>query len=261
VRNSRYLLGCVLATWLAQSGCTTFCHEQRALAPPEELGPSEGLVLVVDGAGDFRATSEALRRAVATARLPLRVVTFIWSHGPYRVFADQLDEEHALQEGHRLAETILAVRQSSPGRPIYVVAHSAGCAVGLAAASDLPPDSIQRMILFAPSVPADYDLRPALCCVRNELDVFTSLSDRWYLWASDFFTSITRCRFCTAAGCAGFRPIILEPRDARLYQKLRDYPWQPTLIWTGHDGGHFGYYQQGHLRTIVLPLLMDQPPA
>src|SRR5437899_11691170 len=158
----------------------------------------------------------------------------------------------------RLAERIASVRQAAPQWPIYVVAHSAGSAVALGAAAELPPDTIDRIILLAPAVPADYDLRPALRSVRLEIDVFTSRADRWYLRGSDLVSSIAHCKSLNAAGRCGFRPILQNPEDPFLYGKLRDYPWEPRLIWTGHDGGHFGYYQQGYLRAFILPLLAHQ---
>ena len=57
------------------------------------------------------------------------------------------------------------------------------------------------------------------------------------------------------AGKIGFKPTAAEPGDEELYQKLREYPWDSSLMWTGHKGGHYGCYQPGFLRTFVLPLL------
>ena len=245
----------------ALSGCTTCTQDHHALAQPEPLKPSEGLVLVADGAGDFRATSHAFRQGIAAEKLPLHVETFVWSHGYYRVLADQLDQEHICEMAKSLAQRIASVRQASMQRPIYLVAHSAGSAVALAAAAELPPDTIDRIILLAPAVPADYDLRPALRSVRLEIDVFTSRADRWYLRGSDLVSSLAHWKSLTAAGRCGFRPILQSPDDGLLYSKLRDYPWEPRLIWTGHDGGHFGFYQQGYLRAFILPLLSARSPG
>ena len=47
----------------------------------------------------------------------------------------------------------------------------------------------------------------------------------------------------------------LHSEDVACYAKLRHYPWEPRLAWTGHEGGHFGCYQPGYLRAFVLPLL------
>ena len=52
-------------TFLATSGCTSFQQQHVSVTPPTSL-PAGGVVFVADGAGDFRATSEALRRAIAS---------------------------------------------------------------------------------------------------------------------------------------------------------------------------------------------------
>jgi pimeloyl-ACP methyl ester carboxylesterase len=227
--------------------------------PP--CGPdAHAIVYVADGAGNFRATSAALRKAVVAEKLPLYVKTFEWSHGYGRVLADQVDREHIQREGQRLAEVLRARRQTYPDSPIYLVGHSAGCGVILAATEHLPPGQIDRVILLAPSVPSDYDLRPALHAVTDELDVFCSIRDDSYLRASDVVTSLFLCKWCTAAGCHGFHPVGDTPDDAACYAKLRHYPWEPRLAWTGHEGGHFGCYQQGYLRAFVLPLLARKGP-
>src|SRR5260370_31176904 len=77
----------------ALSGCTTCTQDHHALAQPDTLKPSEGLVLVADGAGDFPATSHAFRQEIAAEKLPLHVETFICSHGSFRVPADPPDHE------------------------------------------------------------------------------------------------------------------------------------------------------------------------
>ena len=86
-----------------------------------------------------------------------------------------------LEEGQRLACRVTALRQASPAAEVYLVGHSAGCAVVLAAAESLPPGGVNRIILLAPSASLDYDLRPALRCARGGIDVFYSDRDVAYL--------------------------------------------------------------------------------
>src|SRR5205807_9465519 len=169
------LLGLVL---LLGTGCAASRPAQRPRTP---CAGCQGIVYAVDGAGDFEATSASLRQAVADAGLPLCVETFDWSHGFGRVLADHLDYEYALWQGRRLACLIAARRQAYPQWPIYVVGHSAGSAVALAAADALPPGSIDRLLLLAPAVSACYDLRPALRSTRAGVDVFFSRRDRLFL--------------------------------------------------------------------------------
>lgn len=212
-------------------------------------------VFVADGAGDFRAASKALRQAVDEEHLPLDIESVPWSHGYCRILSDQIDRGNALQQGHRLAEHVCTLHATFPDVPIYLVGHSAGCAVILTAAEALPPLTVQRIILLAPSVPAGYDLRPALHAVREEIDVFCSCKDYWYLRIGMLLTNILRPDQRVAAGHCGFVPVMQTPEDAALYTKLAQYPWEPCLAWTGHCGGHFGCYQQRFLRAFVLPLL------
>jgi pimeloyl-ACP methyl ester carboxylesterase len=219
-------------------------------------GGQRGVVLVADGAGDFSAASTAFRRGIAEAGLPLVVAKFDWSHGPGQVLADHTDFAYARQQGRRLASHVAALRQSSPGRRLYLVGHSAGCTVVLAAAEFLPPDSVQRVVLLSPSVSADYDLRPALRCVRQSLEVFHSHRDRGYLGVAMALTGTADRRWpARTAGVVGFRRLIATPGDAALYAKLAQHAWDPAVAWSGNRGGHYGSYQPGYLRAYVLPLL------
>ena len=145
-------------------------------------------------------------------------------------------------------------RQAYPGRAVYFVGMSAGCEVLLSAAELLPPDSIDRIVLLAPSVCAYRDLRPALRAAGG-IDVFSSHKDRLVLGLGIRVTGTTEGGCRAAAGRTGFRPVITSPDDAALYQRLRQYPWQPAQRAYGNDGGHFGSTQPEFLRSHVVPLL------
>jgi pimeloyl-ACP methyl ester carboxylesterase len=215
------------------------------------------VVFVADGAGDFQTVSESLRQVVAETSAPLRIETVLWSHGYRRYLLDQLDHENHLLHGSRLAAEVSAWRQACGCQRIDLVGHSAGCAVVLAAAERLPPGSVGRIVLLAPSVCPDYDLRPALRTASIGVDVFYSNEDRWILGLGMrlFGTAERECR--TAAGRYGFTPVLESPADAALYGKLRQHPWDPVVEWSGHNGGHFGNNQPGFLRAYVLPLLLS----
>ena len=66
---------------------------------------------------------------------------------------------------------------AEPGRRVVVVAHSAGCAVALAACDLLPMDAVDRVLLLAPSVSTGYDIRPTLWSAKEGVDVFCSKKD------------------------------------------------------------------------------------
>jgi len=256
-RSSSFSYRWLLPILLAASGCMGVRHE--ALAPVATC-PPRGVIFTADGAGGFEATSNALRESIAVERLPLAVETVEWSHGFGRIVSDQVGRGHVHSAAQSLASKIAAVRASCPEMAIYLVGHSAGTAVVLEAAGSLPPGSVDRIVLLAPSVSADYDLRPALRCVRENIDVYTSCRDWWYLGLGVGLTGTADGRWISpAAGRVGFQPRVERPEDAALYVKLQQHPWASCVAWTGNYGGHYGSHHPEFLRAYVLPLLSCRP--
>jgi hypothetical protein len=146
-------------------------------------------------------------------------------------------------------------RASQPGCHIYLLAHSAGSRVVLAAPEAMPPDSIERIVLLGPSVQANYDLRCALRATRKSIDVYYSPERDHYLKGAAVLAAIFHCEFSRRAGQVGFTPVISSDEDARLYGKLRGIPWDPSFEEIGNRGGHYGGYQPEFLKDVVLPLM------
>jgi pimeloyl-ACP methyl ester carboxylesterase len=236
------------------------CGVLRDPVEPTPLASApEDVVFVADGAGDFRMASKALRCAVAETETPLQVVTFVWSHGYCRSLADQCDHAYAEAQGRRLAERVAEWHALHPPCRVSLVGHSAGCAVILAAVEAVQPGIVQRVILLSPSVPASYDLRPALANVGEEIDVHCSDRDSWDLGTVVRFLYCLEGVACPASGCGGFQAYGSTPEDAACYAKLRHFRWNPWVSeLTGHDGGHYGCERQAYLRRMVLPSLMGK---
>lgn len=214
------------------------------------------MIFSVDGAGDYQGTTAALRRVVTEAGSPLGVEAFEWSHGRGQFLADQTDACFARAEGARLACWVAARRECRPAEPIYLVAHSAGSAVVLAAAESLPPGAVDRVVLLAPSVSAQYDLRQALGASRQGVDVFYSRRDVPFLGIGVAVVGTADRRWLVpAAGRVGFEPRVDTAEDAALYTKLHQHGWDPAVEWTGNRGGHYGGYQPRFLQAYVMPLL------
>jgi hypothetical protein len=136
------------------------------------------------------------------------------------------------------------------------VAYSAGTHVALEATRWLEPDSLQRVVLLAPAVAADYDLRPALAVARQGVDVFTSERDRFFLGLGPRMVGTADGkRGVPAAGRVGFDSPALSAADACLTARLRQHPWEPSVGWTGNRGNHSGSLTATYLRAYILPLL------
>jgi pimeloyl-ACP methyl ester carboxylesterase len=238
---------------------TAGCATNR---PPPTCGcsaPNADIVFVADGSGDYRTTSMALCQAVREGGVPLRVETLVWSHGYARLLADHTDHCNHLAEGQRLAAFVAAARQNCPSRAVYLAGHSSGSAVVLAAAEASPPGAIERIVLLAPAVSTDYDLRPALRSSRQGIDAFISRRDVGALKIATGIVGTADRRRSAAAGRVGFTPIVTCPGDEALYAKLRIHPWDRSVEWTGNRGSHYGALGQGFVRAYVLPLLLRAP--
>jgi hypothetical protein len=219
--------------------------------------PTGDVVFVADGAGDFRVTSATLRRVLAHDGWPGQVETVVWSHGHCRVLKDQLDYIHGRAQGFNLACIIKALQQAHPGFKVYLVGHSAGTVVVVAALEALPPGSIDSVALLAPALSTYYDLRPGLCAVRNHVDVYYSWRDWGYLGLATAIWGTTDRLHAPSAGRVGFQVYDGCDEDRALYARLRQHPWHWRDWCTGNDGGHFGAQQAGYLRRRVVPNLIE----
>jgi pimeloyl-ACP methyl ester carboxylesterase len=243
------------------------CLSTRQIVPPCGcVDPNADVVFVADGSGDFRTTSRVLCETVNASKAPLRVETFVWSHGYSRMLIDHVDHCNHLEEGRRLAGFIasasvppLVAGTCGSQRGVYLVGHSSGAAVVLAAAEASPPGSIERIVLLAPAVAHDYDLRPALRSTHQGIDVFISRRDIGALALGTGIAGTADRRLAAASGRVGFTPILVCPGDEQLYAKLRVHPWDPCVAWTGHGGGHYGTLEPDFMRAYVLPLLRRAP--
>jgi pimeloyl-ACP methyl ester carboxylesterase len=244
------LAGCCAAGVPTEVSCPAW---PAVLAAPGSAG--EGVVFVANGSGDYRIVSANLSQVVTETATPLQVETVPWSHGRWRFLADHLDHGNHRTQGRHLASQVVAYRQAYPGGHVYLVGHSTGCAVILAAAEGLPVDAVDRVILLAPSVCVSYDLRPALRSARAGIEVFYSSEDTAILGLGMQVVGTAEGGCRSAAGLRGFNPVIACDADAALYKKLHQHPWSLAVAWSGHDGGHYGNNQPGFLRAYVLPLL------
>jgi pimeloyl-ACP methyl ester carboxylesterase len=238
------------------SGCAAVPTRVESRAPPQA---ARGIVIVANGAGGWQTAPRAIAAAVDELRLPLYVRSFDWGHGRGRALADVVDVAHSRCQGRHLAQEVCRYRAACPGVPVYLVGYSAGSAVVLAAAEHLPANSLERVVLLAPAVSSSYDLRRALFATSGGMDVFISERDRYYLGLGTGVVGTADGRREAAAGRVGFRLPALQPGEEALAARLRQYPWVPSVAWTGHEGEHAGSLQPAYLKAFVLPLLI--PPA
>ncbi len=237
----------------------TYCVGWVSRSQQPDASDARPLVWVLDGAGDLKGCSNALTPANALSGQPVEMALFSWSHGYRKLFLDQTDTSHAKAQGTKLAQAILERKMHEPGRRVVVVAHSAGCAVALAACDLLPMDAVDRVVLLAPSVSTGYDIRPTLWSAKEGVDVFCSRKD-WV--ALGFVVRVvgTTDNFWSgsAAGRLGFKPKKENALAEMEASRLRQHFWTPDMARTGHTGGHHGMFAPGFIQTYLMPLMMGK---
>ena len=126
---------------------------------------------------------------------------------------------------------MLAVKAEDPSRPVFLIGHSAGAALVLETAADLPPCTLDRVIVLSAAVSPQYDLRPALRATRGEIVSFNSPLDCFMLsFGTCFFGTVDRY-YVNAAGMEGFRtPDNLDAEGQRLYTRLVQSAWSPVMF-------------------------------
>lgn len=231
----------------------------RVDATGANAAPATAVVLVANGSGDFWTVTRSLSKAAEEACAPVYIETLDWSHGLGRYVTDHVDRCNQLAQARRLACRALEYRRARPDLPVYLVGHSAGCAVVLAAAEQLPPDTLERIVLLAPSVCSEYDLRPALRSARCGIDSFNSSRDVFILGLGMRLVGTADRRWAPAAGRVGFRPVICDEVDVSLYGRLHQHSWDSCVEWTGNRGMHYGSNRPEFARAYVVPLLV--PPC
>ncbi len=216
-----------------------------------------GVVFVVEGAGGFDWLPAGADWAFARAKVPHEIRTFEWTHGRGKVIKDLKDTPHLLAKAYELAEEIRFLKAQDPERPVYLVGKSTGCFIVLSAAGQLPPASLERIILLSAAVSPAYDLRFALLATRKEVISFHSKHDWFVLGMGTRRFGTADGVYSSSAGLKGFIvPDDLSVEEAALYRRLVQVPWKPRLVWEGHLGMHFGNSSPLFLYEEIAPWLM-----
>jgi hypothetical protein len=238
-----------------------FCHRAPAKPPARaaeiaDRDSKPGVVLVVCGIGGIDFVALSSQWALPRAGVRHEIREFPWSHGKGRLLRDLQDTQHCLRKANELAAEVRKIKAQDPERPVYLVGKSGGTGLVLAAAEQLPPESLERIILLSPALSPSYDLRPALRATKHEIVSFYSPYDQLVLnWGTSQFGTIDRF-YGASAGLRGFViPMDQSVEDRVLYDRLVQVKWNPGMILEGHLGIHIGTSMPAFVAKEVAPWL------
>ncbi len=229
----------------------------RADEPP---AAKPGVLFVVGGVGGVDPLQHWSQVVLPLAGVPHEVRVFEWTHGKCHMLRDLQDRRYLLDRSAELAALVRAAVAEDPSRPIYLMGHSAGAALILETAAQLPPATLERMILLEAAVSPDYDLRPALRATRGPIVSFYSPGDVFMLhFGTTMFGTVDRY-YEDAAGLVGFHvPDDLDEEGRRLYSRLVQSGWKPGMC-LERRCWHNSPCMPLCLGLQITPWLMPRPP-
>ena len=215
-----------------------------------------GVVFVVGGVGGVDCLGPAAQWILPRSGVPHQVCNFAWTHGWGQVFKDLQDVRYLQAQADELIMQIRFIKEKDPERPVYLIGKSGGAGLVLTAAGQLPPGTLERIILLSAAVSPTYDLRPALRATQEEIVSFYSPHD-WLVLGlgTSQFGTVDRV-YGPSAGWTGFVvPAQLSREDQALYDRLEQIPWRPSMILEGNWGMHLGTSMPGFVGKEVAPWL------
>jgi pimeloyl-ACP methyl ester carboxylesterase len=234
-------------------------------APPETVladvtakGP---LLLHLPGISGPRLCDHRMLAGLRSGGVVANFVIYDWTEkDPGIVALQSYARNHA--EAQTIADLIKAHAAADPGSPIYLTAHSGGCAMAVWALEDLPPDiKVRTLLIMAPALSPRYDLTKALRHVETNAYTFTSTLDAVVLSTG---TTLFGTMDGVQTPAAGFGGFIQPPSaDPEVYRKLIQRPYDPAWVKYGDFGDHIGAMNRPFGQAILAPLIVnaDPPPT
>lgn len=246
-------LGAILASLVAfaAAGCAT-----PVVAPQQP-----NTVIIVPGLGGDGGDGGVYAQIVhglrdAGSHDCLRI--FNWGCG-WLLFPVTLGDSGLHHDTERkLADQIMQWRKDHPGSRIVLIGHSAGAGVIAGALGRLDDSTVVGpVILLAPALSPDFDLRPALAHA-NIVHVFYSAQDTFWQGIGSFIFGGYDGVHRDGAGRKGFT---LAQLSAEQKETVIQHPWQPQWKSLGEDGGHFDWMSKPFVQKVLWPLLRETPPS
>ena len=236
-------LALLLSLCAALTGCsaTPVIHPQAA----------NDTIFLPGVGGDTPVYANAID-ALRDAGDPDRLEILNWGYGWLLFFVTINDGPLHHDTEKKLVAEIMQWRSAHPGSRIVLIGHSAGAGVILGALARLDPGVVVGpVVLLAPAVSPEYDLRPILAHV-TVVHVFYSEADSFWQGFGPTIFGLYDGDHGDGAGRKGF-----ELRGLTEIQKRQivQHPYDPKWKALGNDGGHFDSCDPKFVAKVIRPLI------
>lgn len=229
---------------------------------PEQQGEiSDEVLIILDGVGRFQAAPLMVRRMLRNQGIPLPTIYYSWQFGlPGEIWTDLMWLRRNRRVARSITRKIIQLRRDHPHTKIHLLAYSGGAGLAVFALENLRGVSmIETLLLACPTLSPEYDLSPALRCVKQGY-ALVSEKDTFILGMGTKLFGTTDRKFLSAGGCVGFRkPNTLSVHKYGSYDRFCQIRWSPALKEVRHHGGHTGYVTEAFLSRHLMGLLRGDP--
>jgi hypothetical protein len=191
---SKRLLAVLLSALALAAGCDAPDTLNGPFTTPAMMG--KGIVYVLPGVFGMEHHYLNIRRGLQGSGIECAIKIHPWGCQipGFCALVNQTSIFDDRQWGQQVAEEIIAYQKRHPGRPVYLLGQSAGCAISVFACEALaeakvPP--VDGVILLDASLSSTYDLSTALAQSRKGIVSFYNLDDvRMLKVGTDIFGNV-----------------------------------------------------------------------
>lgn len=211
----------------------------------------KGLVVVLHGIEGPSYLNKEICRGLYMGGVECAVKNYKWA-SVWGVWHNLNAEQDNRRKARELARWIAGYREGFPGRPVFIVGHSGGGAIGLWAVEAMAGDEpIDGLILLNAALSENYDLGPALDKTRRGIVNIHSKLDWLLLGIGTRIAGTMDRRHGESAGKDGFA----VPDDDPRYRKLFQIGWSRDMLVSGHWGGHLSSAASHFVAMYIAPLI------
>ncbi len=162
-----------VASLLATGGCTKYDMNARYA---DQSRVDRGVVVILPGIEGESGANRDIREGLYRAGISYGLLIYRWGSpipGPGGMLVNQTNVARNRRMAEDLAEQIVQYQQKHPGKPVFLIGHSAGGGITvftLEAMGKMPgAEPVEGAFLLSSSISSDYDLNSALRMTRRGL--------------------------------------------------------------------------------------------
>lgn len=164
-------------------GCSTSSYDVNSrYTTPERV--DEGLVIILPGIEGESGANRDIREGLFKANIPYALVIYRWGSklpGLGGMLVNQTNVSRDRSAAEELAQQIAQYQTNHPGKPVFIIGHSAGGGIAVFTLDALSRTSggvpIEGAFLLSASISANYNLSTALSMTRRGIVNISNLND------------------------------------------------------------------------------------